>query len=112
MIEFNFAENVTTSFQNYVDEDYFKTQEMLFGKSMVDIQLNDDNSIKQALNRPREIIQDNSKTLMFNLLETNHERRQMYIDTNQLKKNMIVSLDFNFVSPIERGFKLNAELSI
>lgn len=112
MIEFNFANQVTTSFQNYVDEDYFKTQEMLFGKSMVDIQLNDDNSIKQALSQSREVIQDNSKTLMFNLLESNPERRKHYIEQNKLKKNLIVSLDFNFVSPIQRGFKLNAELSI
>ena len=112
MIEFNFANQVTTTFQNYVDEDYFKTQEMLFGKSMVDIQLNDDNSIKHALNQSNDIIQDNSKTLMFNLLESNPERRQQYIDQNRLKKNLIVSLDFNFVSPLQRGFKLNAELSI
>lgn len=112
MIEFNFADQMTTTFQNYVDEDYFKTQEMLFGKSMVDIQLNDDNSIKLALNQSDEVIQDNSKTVMFNLLESNPERRKQYVEQNRLKKNLIVSLDFNFVSPLQRGFKLNAELSI
>lgn len=49
---------------------------MLFGKSMVDIQLNDDNSIKYALSQSNEIIQDNSKTLMYNMLESNPGRRQ------------------------------------
>lgn len=79
---------------------------------MLDIQLNDDNSIKHALSQKIDVIQDNSKTLMFNLLESNPERRQQYIDQDRLKKNMIVSLDFNFISPLQRGFELNAELSI
>ena len=57
-------------------------------------------------------IQDNSKSIMHNILISNPKRMEQFEEQNRLKKNLIVALDFNFVSPIERGFKLSAELSI
>jgi len=59
-----------------------------------------------------DIIQDNSNSIMYNMLLSDPEKRELFEEQGRLKDNLIVSLDFNFISPIERGYNLNAELSI
>jgi len=59
-----------------------------------------------------DIIQDNSNSIMYNMLLSDPEKRELFEEQGRLKDNLIVSLDFNFISPIERGYNLNADLSI
>ena len=79
---------------------------------MCDIHLNDDASISNAVNMNINKIQDTSGTIMSDFLKTFPELYEMHKEKKKLKKNLIVSLDFNFVSQLERAFPLNASLAI
>lgn len=112
MIEFNFENCMLTNFKDLKYQNFFKTQELLFGKSMCDIHLNDDASISNAVCLDINKIQDTSGTVFSDFLKAFPELYALHEEQKRLKKNLIVSLDFNFVSQLERAFPLNASLAI
>lgn len=112
MIEFSFENCMLTNFKDLKKDNFFKTQEILFGKSMCDIHLNDDASISAAVCMDIDKIQDMSGTIMYDFLKSFPELYEMHKEQKRLRKNIIVSLDFNFVSQLERAFPLNASLAI
>ena len=79
---------------------------------MCDIHLNDDASISAAVCMDIDKIQDMSGTIIYDFLKSFPELYEMNKEQKRLRKNIIVSLDFNFVSQLERAFPLNASLAI
>jgi hypothetical protein len=77
MIEFSFENCMLTNFQDLKKDNFFKTQEMLFGKSMCDIHLNDDASISAAVCMDIDKIQDMSGTIMNDFLKSFPELHEM-----------------------------------
>lgn len=78
MIEFTFENMLLTSFLDYKKDNFFKTQELLFGKSMCDIHLNDDASINAAVSMDIDKIQDTSGTIMHGFLQAFPELYELH----------------------------------
>lgn len=78
MVEFSFENCMLTNFQDLKKDNFFKTQEILFGKSMCDIHLNDDASISSAVCMEINKIQDRSGTVLSDFLQTFPELYDMH----------------------------------
>ena len=79
------------------------------GHSMVDVHLNDLNSIKIALQEPK--IMENTDTLLANAISFDEERRSKFFKEDTMRDMRIANNDFNFMNEIERAFATNDVLA-
>jgi hypothetical protein len=64
------------------------------------------------LSKPLELIEDHDCHFLPQFLQGDDERLELFMKLGKIRKTMIVGLDFNFVSQIERGTEMNANLAI
>lgn len=96
---------LTNSFDDLVREDFFTSQEILFGKSICDICLNTPKYISQGLSDFKREDDDEfvRKTFLYQLVKDDHIRLEALKDVGLFPRKMIINVDFNYDSTIQKA---------
>ena len=112
MIAFSFQGHMSLGYKALKEQNFFMNLEVLYGKSMVDLHLNEEGQIKTALDKGNQYIQSIAGSILDHEISYHKERVEIFKGNGLWSENLAVSLDFDFVSQIERGLDLNAHHSI
>lgn len=91
-------------FDEMSEKMFFQPHEVLLGKSICDISLNDPVTVQKVL-ESRESDNYECPGSLINSLVQDDERRNMLIERKFYPKIMMVHFDFNMVSTVERAIK-------
>ena len=95
-------------FEDIKRSDFFRTQEILFGKSVMDICLSDSDSVRDALNFFNHKNVYNKGSIMEMITKGDQVRRDTFKDINFYPTQQLLQIDFNFRGTIERSQEYNS----
>lgn len=103
---------VLNSFQDLKKKDYFKSQEILHGKSICEICLGSTEEVKEELKKFRQVYQIIDRSIIEDVIDDDDIRREHMKRTEFYPKPLIIQFDLNFVGTVERALKFQTYKSL
>ena len=103
---------VLNTFDDIKNNYFFQSQEILLGKTICDICLNDTPAVHNALRDRKEDNYSCDGSIMDSLVKDDQVRKQTFKDINFYPKTMIIHYDLNFMGTIEIAIKFKYFISL
>lgn len=100
------------NFNLLLKDEFFQPQEVLSGKNICELCLDQPSSIDYGLRQSIEDIKDLEGSLIDDLVAGDKRLLRYYLDAGLAEENLIVNIDFTFVSTLRKAMELNKNQSI
>lgn len=94
---------ILSSFGELLKSEFFQSQEMLQGKSLCDICLSDSELIKEAIKSNKNQNTTLNASTIEDVIAGDKLRKETFVSTEFYPKQLIIQVDLNFVSTVERA---------
>ena len=100
------------NFDDIKNEDFFQSQELLKGKSICEICINDPYSVTMAVENWEKFSKEQSGSIIHSISSSDKVRKDIFKFVGFHKQILMLQQDFNFVSTIQRGLLQNSIKSL
>lgn len=99
-------------FDQLMREEFYQPQEVLQGKSIFDLCLGFPKEIANGLKQEKDVYKRIDGSLIAEICCYDDKALQWYIDAKLCEENLMVQIDFNFVSSLRLAMELNSNQSV
>lgn len=99
-------------FDELMRAEFYQPQEVLEGKSIFDLCLGFPKEIAHGLKQKKEVYKRIDGSLISEICEYNDQKLKWYVDAKLCEENLMVQIDFNFVSSLRLAMELNSSQSV
>jgi len=93
------------NFDTIKKNEFFRTQEVLFGKSIMEICMSAPESISAALKNFKDEFEDLENSVIHNVTSGDKVRKDCFQEIGLYPKNMLLQMDLNYRGTIERAIE-------
>lgn len=94
---------ILQSFNELLKSEFFQSQEILQGKSLCDICLSDSELIKEAIKNTKNQNAMLNASMIEDIIDGDKLRKETFVSTEFYPKQLIIQIDLNFVSTVQRA---------
>lgn len=95
-------------FDRLMREEFYQPQEVLQGKTICDICLNFPKEIGNGLRQKQEVYKSIEGSLAHEISQADEDLLNFYLEIGLCEENLVINVDFNFVTSIRLAMELNS----